>query len=141
MTLTVPPEDVRTWRQIRDVSFQVVLLTRRECGLWALPVNIHDRYAYARPGSVHARGREQARFGYPSITVTCNALMALGAAGAPVPSWLVNGVLQQIDEAQHPRGGYGSPKPDKDGALEPVPTPRHTAMAAVTQMLFPLNRS
>jgi hypothetical protein len=128
--------DEATWIQIRDVSFQVVLLTQRADQFWALPtISDEVKKTHAPAGSLDATIRNQEPFGFPSITVTFNALEALAAASGSKPTWVAPAALHAIETFRGKHGGYGTPVPRKDGTGHNV-VPRHTAMAVVSNLNF-----
>lgn len=130
-----PATDRSSWSAIRDAAFQVVLLTRRKEGLWALPTHERDLDPYAPEDTREIRDREEQDFGHPSITVSFNALLALASVTDEWPPLLSAETLEVLKDCRSSGGGYGSPAPRKDG-IEPNAVPRHTAMAIVLQLLF-----
>jgi hypothetical protein len=127
--------DDDTWAAIRDAAFQVILLTRHEEGLWSLPTHARDIDRYAPEYTREDENRKGQLFGHPSITVSFNALVALGTTIGEWPPPLSGETLEKLEECRSTEGGFGSPGSRKDGE-EPNAVPRHTAMALVMQLLF-----
>jgi hypothetical protein len=133
---TVDDEDAAMWRDMRRMAYCVILLTQRRENLWSLPVSNADLHTYAPPKSHEDSIRLQEEFGQASITVSCNALMALaGVTGSDSPPEAFS-TLAEIERHRGPRGGYGSFSPGKDGP-KVHSIPRHTASAVITHLLFP----
>jgi hypothetical protein len=124
-----------TWAAIRDAAFQVILLTRDEEGFWSLPTHARDIDRYAPEDTREDKNRKGRLFGHPSITVSFNALVALGAILGEWPPPLSGETLEKLEDCRSTEGGFGSPGGRKDGE-EPNAVPRHTAMALVMQILF-----
>ena len=123
------------WAALRDAAFQVVLLTRRKEGLWALPTHERDLDAYAPEDTREYRDREKQDFGHASITVSYHALLALGSATGDWPPLLSGEALEILKGCRSTGGGYGSPGSRQYG-VEPNAVPRHTATAMLSQLQF-----
>lgn len=124
------------WPQIRDESFQVVLLTQRADGFWALPATRAEMAnTYAPLLTREHAHRSHDDFGHPSITMSVNALLALEACAGTLPDGVAAAALEAIETHRGPQGAYGTPVPRLD-QVEINAVPRHTAMAAVAHLLF-----
>jgi hypothetical protein len=129
------PTSSAKWEEVRDASFQVVLLTQRKDDFWSLPtatVELKDTWA---PVGTREHAQRSVSFGHPSITVSVNALTALEACTGTLPMWVIPRALEAIETYRGPQGAYGTPIP-RLGRLEINAVPRHTAMAAVAHLLF-----
>jgi hypothetical protein len=134
--MTSSTSDEAIWSQIRDNSFQMVLLTQRADDFWAIPTTRDEAgKTWAPDGTLDAALRKRERFGHPSITVTFNALTALAAASGSPAAWAAPTALRAIESYRGKHGGYGTPVARKDGN-ERNAVPRHTAMAIVTNLIF-----
>jgi len=128
--------DIEAWAHIRDAVFEVVVLTQRGNDLWSLPTiprELGDDWAL--PESPESEIRSHEAFGHSSITVSFNALTALAAVTGDKHPRSTNATLAAIETRRGRHGGYGSPSERMyDDTVNAVP--RHTAMAAVAQLVF-----
>ncbi|MES2443937.1 MAG: hypothetical protein V4574_14000 [Pseudomonadota bacterium] len=136
MAFDISQIDKDRWTDIRDAAYQVVLLTCRSDGFWALPTipaEVHSTYSV--PGAPEDKIRQADEFGSPSITVSYNALSALTAVLGEIPRSVASRTLAQIDTHRGMHGGYGSPT-QRMNQREVNAVPRHTAMAVVSHLAF-----
>jgi len=124
------------WETIRGASFQMIYLSRRRDGLWGVPtIPGQVTQTYALPNSREDGARSQYRFGHPSITETWNALCALDRLGDKNLDVVASRALRAIEGHRDSAGGYGTPWLRRN-QVEINAVPRHTAMAALSHLMF-----